>query len=161
MLYVKIIGENFGNYPYRIGLNTLTYNGETFDERPICVAGGLYFTTADHIFEYIDYGDKVCLLTIPNDAHVVSMYKKCKSDRIIIREILPLWNIDTIRLLLSMGADIHANSDSVILHACYRGFLDIVQYLVYMGATLSDELMYIARCYKHTSVVDYLLDIQS
>lgn len=115
--YYKIIGRNFGNYPYKIGLNTLKENGENFDPSPFCCKGGLYFTDKANIHHFYSYGDKLCILTIPENAKVVlvgtntaaagttagtttsgtgkDIPVKWKADQIYIHKILPL-NLDTI-----------------------------------------------------------------
>ncbi len=155
ILYVKIIGSNHGNYPYRIGLNTLKHNNEIFNTRDCCGSGGLYYTTPEHIFEYTLYGDKVCILTIPKDAKI--LHKWNKSDKIIIEKIMPLWDLQTIQYLISLGA---MKSD-LLGHAAARGHLDIVQYLVSMADihAYDDCAVRWASAHGHLNVVQYLVSI--
>jgi len=56
-LYFKITNsiENHHGFQYYDGLNILK---EKFNDDPTasCVPGGLYFTDAEHILEFLDYG---------------------------------------------------------------------------------------------------------
>ncbi len=159
-LYVKIIGNNIGNYPYRIGLNTLKYNDEVFDPEETCGPGGLYYTTPQYIFKYIGYGDKVCILTIPTNAHVITLAGKCKSDRFIINQIMPLWNVVTIEYLVSIGADIHANNNDALHWASGNEHLDVVKYLVSKGANIyEDNVLRMASGNGRLEIVQYLVSI--
>src|SRR5436190_333177 len=112
--YYKIIGKNKGNYPYRVGLNTLKHNGETFNTTVYCTSNGLYYCEGIDILEYLSYGDKLCRVTIPENAQVVKVGKKFKADRIIIEEILPLSNVNTWKYLVEHGADVHVEDDCAL-----------------------------------------------
>ena len=79
MKYYKFIGNNNGNYPYRIGMNTLKHNNEEFDSKECC-KGGLYFSNIDNILEFLRYGDTLCVVTIPENAIVVEFNDKYKSN---------------------------------------------------------------------------------
>ncbi len=161
-LYVKIIGNNHGNYPYRIGLNTLKYNYEVFDPEETCGPGGLYYTLPQYIFHYVAYGDKVCILTIPTDAQVVTLDGKRKSDRFIINQIMPLWNVVTIEYLVSLGADIHVVNDQALRWASATGHLEAVKYLVSKGANIhkeNDQALQWAAEHGHLEVVKYLVSL--
>ncbi len=159
-LYVKIIGNNYGNYPYRIGLNTLKYNDEVFKSDKTSGPGGLYYTTPQYILHYVAYGDKVCILTIPTDAQIVTFDDKCKSDRIVIEKIMPLWEMETIRYLASLGANIL--NDYAFCRASGHGHLDIVQYLVYLGANIhayNEHALQLAAREGHLEIVQYLVSL--
>ncbi len=67
-LFYKIIGDNYGNFPYHLGLNSLEETKEEFNPEPTCRSGGLYYTTIEHILEYLHHGDKLCILSVPNSA---------------------------------------------------------------------------------------------
>ncbi len=160
--YVKIIGNNYGNYSYRVGLNTLKHNNEVFDPKETCGPGGLYYTTPQHVFEYIMYGDQVCILTIPENAQTVVLYDKRKSDRIIIDQIMPLWTVETISYLVENGADIHAKNDQALRWTSKDGRLDVVQYLVSVGANIhakDDYALRYASAKGHLDVLQYLVSI--
>ncbi len=161
-MYVKIIGNNCGNYPYRIGLNTLKHNNEVFDPEETCGPGGLYYTTPQYIFEYNMYGDKVCILTIPNEAKVVTFDDKCKSDRFIIEKIIPLWTLETIQYLVSLGADIHVDYNCVLRWAAQNDNIETIKYLVSIGADIhADDNVAIlwASMYGYLEVVQYFVSM--
>jgi len=156
--YYKIIGaNNYGKYPYKLGLNTLADNGETFNEEPICGPGGLYFSDIKYIFEYLDYGDKVCILTIPDDAQVIEVKNKYKADKIYINEMMEM-NCDAIKYLVEHGADITTEDNYAIRWAATNGHFDVVKYLAEHGADLTIwnnyAIYWAARC--GLEVVKYL-----
>ncbi len=161
MMYVKIIGNNFGNYPYRIGLNTLKHTKEIFDPIEECGPGGLYCTSAQYIFEYLALGDKVCLVTLPENANSIVFEKKIKSDRIMIKGILPLCELDTIKYLVSIGADIHVDNEILLWWCCSRGYIDIVRYLISMRVDVHASHGYAlkeAAEYGYSDIVQCLVD---
>ena len=103
--YYKIIGNNFGSYPYRVGLNTLKHNGEEFNSASGCTAGGLYFCEAKYIFAYFRHGNMLAELYPTEDAQVVQFGGKYKADKIVIERIIPLYSVDTFKYLIGCGAD--------------------------------------------------------
>ena len=159
--YYKIIGaNNYGKYPYKLGLNTLADNGETFNEEPICGPGGLYFSDIKYIFEYLDYGDKVCTLTIPDDAQVIKVNNKYKADKIYIREMMEI-NYDAIKYLVEYGADITADDNYAIRWAANYGYFEIIKYLTENGAdvtTLDNTAIRLAAYYGYLDIVQYLVE---
>ncbi len=133
-IYFSIIGNNFYSlnpYPFRIGKNTLSMNTGRHEYQY-----GFYYTTAQYIFEYVYYGDKVCKITIPKDANHYTIYGKFLSEEIVIDKIMPLWDIETIQYLVYLGADIHIREEFILRHAVYKGFLDVVLYLISIGANI-------------------------
>ncbi len=78
MTFYKIIGNNKGNYPYRIGLNTLKHTNEEFNPSSKCETGGLYYTTIEYILGFMFFGDQLCVIEIPEDAKIVEMSNKFK-----------------------------------------------------------------------------------
>jgi hypothetical protein len=51
-----------------------------------CSNGGLYFTDVSHFGSFRNYGNKIALVQIPNDARVCYENDKWKADKIIILE---------------------------------------------------------------------------
>lgn len=104
--YYKIIGNNYGHFNYHLGLNTLEENGETFDDSKCCGPGGLYYTIKDNIWSWLDHGNQICQVTIPDDAQQVGLSGNLfKSDKIIIHEIRDItiqtisdWDLPPIQL---------------------------------------------------------------
>ncbi len=136
--YYKIIGNNFGSFPYKLGLNRLADNNEIFDSSPTCGPGGLYFfCELNYIFRWLYYGNTVCELIIPAGAQVVAVGDKFKSDSIYIEQKLDLDKIETFKYLISKGLDIHIDNDIPLRYASRNGYLDIVKFLVENGANIN------------------------
>ena len=158
--YYKIIGKNNGKYPYKLGLNTLADSGEIFNKKPICGPGGLYFCNIKYIFEYLYYGNKVCILTIPDDAQVVKVGNKYKADQIYINGMLEI-NYDTIKYLVTCGADITINNNYAVCWAARNGHQEIVKYLAKHGADITADDNYAIRYASendHLETVKYLAE---
>ena len=156
--YWKIIGDNFGHFPYHIGINSLEENGETFDARPICGAGGLFFTDIEHIFAYLQYGNRLCEVLIPEDACVVKVEGKYKADKIEIVKIVKL-TPTVIRQLIEKGANVHVGDNIALRWYMKYGNLAAVKVLVEGGANVhiwDDHLVRIAHFNGHSRVAAYL-----
>ncbi len=91
--FYKILNKelNHHNFQYNLGLNIDTV---PFDPSGSCEPGGLYFTTFDHIFKFIEFGDNIAEVSIPEDAKVYEDPggDKYKADRIFIKSIETLKN---------------------------------------------------------------------
>ena len=76
------------NFQYKIGLNEDTIPFNPFGS---CELGGLYFTTKEHINEFLEYGLNVALLELCEDAvfYIEPCGTKFKTNKFIIKEILP------------------------------------------------------------------------
>ena len=158
--YYKIIGKNRRKYLYKLRLNTLADNGETFNEEPICGPGGLYFCSIEHIFEFLDYGDKICMLTIPKDARVIKVDNKYKADKIYINEIIEI-NYDTLRHLIKCGADVASGNNEAIRWASARGHFELVKWLVELGASATADNNYPILCASirgNLEILKYLVE---
>jgi len=152
--YYKIIG--YGKYSYGLGLNTLTDD----KKKPTCGFGDLYFNNIKDIFGYIYIGNLVCTLTIPDDAQVIKVNDRYKSDKIYINKVMEI-DHDTVKYLVEHGADITAGNNSAIIYAADNGNLKTVKYLVKRGAdvTANDNcaIWYAAR-HGHLDVVKFLAE---
>ena len=161
MVYFKFIGKNNGNYPYRIGLNTLKYNGETFDTKPICNEGGLYFTDAKNIFEFLVYGNTLCVVSLPEDARIVKINNKWKADKIIIEEQRDIRNVETWKFLIEEnGVDIQFYNNYPLRWASKHGYLEVVKYLVESGIVIqySDLSLKWASKNGHLEIAKFLVE---
>lgn len=74
------------------GYNKFKYNlGTNIDTRPFNiqdrVEGGLYFANIIHYMAYAHWGHKMCKITIPDDARVVTYAYCFKADKITISDI--------------------------------------------------------------------------
>ena len=86
-IFYKFLNDDLvhHNFKYTLGLNTdiIKFNTDTR-----CSAGGLYFCEESkcHLY-WRNYGKKLALVKIPNDAVVCIENNKFKSNKIIIKEI--------------------------------------------------------------------------
>jgi len=158
--YYKIIGNNNGTFAYKMGLNDLIDNNETFNRKSMCGPGGLYFSNIEHILEYLNYGNKLCILTIPNDAEVIKVKNKYKSDKIYINKIMEI-DYSTIKYLIKCGADMAVGDNYAISWAARKGNLEIVRCLTEHGADVMVGNNYPVRRASgngHLKVVKYLVE---
>src|ERR1700722_7617216 len=150
--YYKIIGKNFGNFSYHIGLNSLPDNNETLDPTPSCVKGGLYFTDAAHIHEFFTFGDRLCTVSIPEDAIVVKLGSKWKADQITIEKIEPLWTIDAFQ---NLQANTRQWRTYICLHAAKRGHLEVLTWARTNGCPWDERICALAAEDGHLEVLQW------
>ncbi len=152
-----MINKHYNKYPYRIGLNIAANDlGFHVTTSIDCILGRNYDKT--HLY----------VVTIPDDNDRRTVYQFYngfiyKSKEIIIEKILPLWDMYTIQQYLTTKTKT-STIDHVMREACKRGCLDIVQYLILIGATLNDRYnihshIFTASRYGHLNVVKYLVSI--
>ncbi len=153
-------------HPYKIGLNKLDS------------CGFRIMMTINGFISYPYDGTYLYVVKIPNDARIrFEWYGIVMSNRIIIEKIMPLWDLytiqyiipsdtidyyhaindiakgayryghlDVIQYLVSIGADIHAHNNYALLCASQYGHLDVIQYLVSMGVDIHTNNDYILSC---------------
>ena len=97
--YFKVISHDYIHYDhtYKLGLNILN---KQFDETGSCATGGLYFTDLDNIWKFFDYGDNLAIVELPVTDPDFKMVRdpagdKYRANRIIIREIYSLYDLET------------------------------------------------------------------
>ena len=79
------------NHIYKKGLNV---DSITFNPKGTCSEGGLYFCDESQCHLYCtNYGEKVAIVTIPNDARVYVEENKFKADKIFVVEIIDFVNM--------------------------------------------------------------------
>ena len=68
-------------------------------------------------------------------------------------------SMDRVKSLVKDGADIHADNDIALSMACFNGNLDIVKYLIQIGANVSSNVcaLFSAVEKNHYNVTKYLL----
>lgn len=114
-MYIKIIGNNFGNFPYKLGINRLADYGETFNHRRECGPGGLFYCKLRYLPMWFGYGDTLCLVK-PNDyANVVAVENKYKTDVLEIMEMMPLGEISTWEFILKQKNGLTPNGIAACL----------------------------------------------
>nr|WBF70225.1 ankyrin repeat protein [Megavirus caiporensis] len=105
--FYKFIDESWiqRGFLYKEGLNVLD---KPFEKHGSCVPGGLYFTDMANILDYLSYGTRLVEVTIPIDAQVVvDDYDshKWRADKIIVKNIGIITDIDTIQYLIDKDAN--------------------------------------------------------
>ena len=78
---------NMKNFQYKIGQNTDTNKFKTDCQ---CCPGGLYFSTKDHIREFLEFGPDRYKITIPDDEKVkvyIESKEKAKASSLIIKKM--------------------------------------------------------------------------
>jgi len=105
--YYKVTNENEIHFKfiYREGLNTLKGH---FNDTGSCVAGGLYFTTLNHIHKFYDHGIYIREVTLPLDDPTFQVIKdvsgdKWRANKIILGKRYSLFDLNTYKIL---GLDI-------------------------------------------------------
>ena len=163
--YYKITNaeENHHGFQYKDGLNVLK---EKFNENPDhhCCAGGLYFTDVEHIFGFMEYGIYLREITLPTenpDFKMVRDRNKYRANMVILGKRYELFNVETIKMLIEAGADVHADDDYALIYSAANGYSEVVKYLVEEGAYVHAENDYALRLsaeYGHSEVVKYLIE---
>jgi ankyrin repeat protein len=129
--YYKILPESLKckDFQYQEGLNvdTKLINGEE-------CSNGLHFTDAKNILNFYLYGTMIADVEIPEDAVVYEFTNKWKADKIILKNIRPLWSPDVIKEMEAQGSDIHCYGEHVLRHATQSRQLEVVKYLIEQGA---------------------------
>ena len=159
--YYKITNaaENHYGFQYKDGLNILE---EKFNDDPEahCCAGGLYFTDAKNIFEFLNYGIYLREITLPvenPDFEMVVDENKYRANMIILGKRYELANVETIKMLIEAGA----NRDCALRYIAEKGHLEVVKYLIEKGAdvhTKNDSALRTSAEKGHLEVVKYLIE---
>jgi hypothetical protein len=78
------------NFKYKLGDNADVI---PFSPSGECKEGGLYFTDLDHIFEFMEFGTQIGVISLYNDSKVyVEETGKYKTDKFFIEEIVSVNN---------------------------------------------------------------------
>ena len=74
--------ENHNGYQYKNGLNILD---KPFEKEGSCVKGGLYFTSVEYIFKFLDYGCYLREIKLPKDCQWIKDPEgdKFRADKLI------------------------------------------------------------------------------
>ena len=166
-MYFKITNaaEKHNGFQYSDGLNVLN---EKFNDNPndSCCAGGFYFTDAENIFEFLDFGIYLREVILPIENPDFRMIKDPKGDKwranmIILGKQYDLFNVETFQYLIENGADIHACNDDALRCNAQNGHLDVVKFLVEKGADIHASNDFALRCSAengHLDVVKFLVE---
>jgi hypothetical protein len=85
--FFKFLREDLthNNFKYKLGENI---DFIQFNPSGECEKGGLYFTTLNHIFEFMDYGTQIGVIALYDDSQVHVEPNKYKTDKFILEEII-------------------------------------------------------------------------
>ena len=156
--YYKILPENLicRGFQYQEGLN--------IDTKPIdeCQNSyGLHFSNATYIMNFCDYGTMIAEVEIPEGSVVYRSGTKFKADRIILKNIRPLWDVETLEDLIREGVDFEPFKEYMLIETIRCGHLDIAKYLVEQGTNIhawNDWALRTASDCGHFDIVKYLVE---
>ena len=159
MKYYKILSSDMTHhgFVYKEGLNIDT---KPFDETPNC-GGGLFFSNAQNILSFVNYGKLIAEIEVPDGTKIVQVEDKYKAHAIVLKNIRPIWTVDTFKYFIEEGINIHADDDYALIYAAKNGYLEVVRYLIDKGVNIhadNDWALKYAAGNGHLEVVQYLID---
>jgi len=131
-----------------------------FDLVGTCRPGGIYFTTIKYLFKYLGYGSEV--YEVEPVGEVYNEGEEAKAHAVNLTYIGTWSNIEIIKELVELGADIHTVNNFALRYSAEHGHLDVVKYLVEQGADIhayDDEALRGSACNGHLDVVKYLVEL--
>ncbi len=159
-MYFKIFNEddNHNRFQYKDGLNT---DINEFKSKGSCIAGGLYFTDADNICEFLHYGDFIRVVEVSkNEAQVVQDGNKWRAKSLFLHPRKDLREVDTWKWMIKNNVDITVKNNYAVRWASRNGYLDIVKLLLKHGVDCTTDYnlaIRVASKYGHIDVVKLLL----
>ena len=159
MKYYKILSSDLTHhgFKYQEGLNIDT---NPFDETPDC-GGGLFFSNAENILSFVGYGNLIAEVEVPDGTKIVQVEDKYKAHAIVLKNIKPIWTVDTFKYFIEESINIHADNDYALIYAAKNEYLEVVRYLIENGADIhadNDWALICAAQNGHLEVVKYLID---
>lgn len=109
---MKIIGDNYKKFTYKLGVNT---NTEKYIPSGYCKGNGLYFTDSSKILHFMDtFGDNIAFIKLQEDIPIwIEENGKCKTHEFIITKIISkaeyitnLTDLMKLELVIQNGANI-------------------------------------------------------
>ena len=143
-------------FQYQEGLNI-----DTQPISPMKCMPGLHFASADDILKYCDYGNMIAEVEIPESAICYAYRDHLKADRIVLKNIRPLWDIRTITELIEAGVNIHAGEEYALYNCAKHNRLAVIKCLVEHGSDIhaqDDYALQLACTYGNRSIVEYLVE---
>ena len=158
MKYYKILSSDLTHhgFKYQEGLNIDT---NPFDETPDC-GGGLFFSDSEHILSFVGYGNLIAEVEVPDGTKIVQVEDKYKAHSIVLKNIKPIWTVDTFKYFIEESINIHADDDFALIYAAKNGNLELVKFLVDKGANIhadDDWALKYAAGNGYLEVVRYLV----
>ncbi len=149
----KILSQNMvmKGFRYQIGINE---EGNDSSGKK-----GLHFSAVEDIGCYLDYGEKLAVITVPDSEDVYVDTHGFHAYRLKIEQVLPLSQSAAWEFLIKNGAQISAQKPMAICHAAQKGYLEAVKYLHQNGADITARSQFPVRWAAkngHLDVVKYL-----
>ena len=156
--YYKILPQNLKcrGFQYHEGLN-VDINKIDAEE----CSYGLHFADAKHILMFYGYGTIIAEVEIPEDAVVYHFDDKSKADRIILKNLRPLWTIETIEALIQKSVNFESYKGEMIYEALSCYYPDVAKYLIEHGTNTSETYAYAlsgACGFCHLDIVKCLVE---
>ena len=157
MVLCKVVTEdlNMKGFQYKLGLNE--------DTQPLVTKGscraGLHFAGIENICDFLDYGTKLTIVSVPDEEPVYVDNGKFRSHKLIIERVIDLGTIDTWQYLRENGVDVAAGANAAVRWAACHGHLDVVRYLHENGADITargNEAVRYAAENGYLDIVKYL-----
>lgn len=139
----KILSENMNmrGFQYKIGMNE---DINPLEREGGCKAG-LHFCLVQDVCEYLGYGTKLVLLSVPDDEEVYVDAGKFRTHRLEIEKVMSLNEVPTWEYLVKNGAEITMDDDQTVKWAAMKGYLEIVKYLHKNGADITADNNFAVR----------------
>ncbi len=159
-MYFKIFNEadNHHGFQYKDGLNV---DINDFQEKGLCVAGGLHFTDADNICEFLHYGKYIREVEVPeNETQVVKCENEWRAKSLFLHPRKDLREVDTWKWMIENNINIKVLNNYAITWAAEYGHLNVVKLLSENGADCTANNNYViqsASYFGHIEIVKFLL----
>lgn len=119
-----------------------------------------------HIFKFLEYGVYLREVELPlNDPDFMVIKDpdgdKWRCNKIILRKRYNLNSVETFKLLIDNGADIHAGNERALKWSAKEGHLEMVKLLVENGANIHATYDYALRHSTkngHLEIVKFLVE---
>lgn len=136
--YYKILREDMvmRGFKYKVGLNVDT---KELKEDIYDCGAGLHFSDKDNILYFLDYGELICEVKIPEGEKVFKYGEedKSKAHSIILGEPRDLRKVETWEWMKKECIEMHSGSEFA-LRICSRiGYYDAVKFLIEDGADVN------------------------
>lgn len=159
--YYKILDEDMvmRGFKYKVGLNVDT---RELKENIDSCSAGLHFSDKYNILGFLEYGELICEVKIPEGEKVIDYMSgnKSKAHSIILGEPRDLRKVETWEWIFEEGININARNNCALEWASEKGYLDIVKCLVEYGSDVNGDgcPLILSSNNGHIDVVKYLIE---
>jgi hypothetical protein len=177
-IYYKITNkdENHHGYKYKDGLNMLEgkFNENINDN---CGKGGFYFTTAEYIHEFYDYGENLRVVELPLDNpnfKMVKLNQKFRANMIILKEKYNFNNLNDFKEIYKINTNYNCKiynieilewlkninykfDENIINEVSSYGYVDVLEWFKNSGYEFKFDEYTIASAssYGHVNILEW------